>query len=85
MNSGCILKVEQIKSPDRLDVGVGEREWGDNQGFGLEAWKPEEERYQQEAATSKEGWCEVAGFLARKTKEQTFFLQSAGLHRLGMV
>lgn len=34
MNSGCILKVELIKSTDGLDVGVGEREWDDNKSFG---------------------------------------------------
>jgi len=48
------LKVELIKSADGLDVGVGEREWGDNEGFGLEAGKHEEKRFQQEAATRKE-------------------------------
>lgn len=37
LNAGYVLKIELIKSADGLDMGVGEREWGDNKGFGLEA------------------------------------------------
>lgn len=28
------MKVKLIKSADGLDVGVGERKWGGNKGFG---------------------------------------------------
>lgn len=50
LNAGYVLKIELIKSADGLDMGVGEREWGDNKGFGLEAWrkKDTEEKQQQE-------------------------------------